>query len=357
MEITEINNTKENITDLPNSGNVGSNNTISTSTSDEVGVSYKYVASIDVGIKNLALCVFQINVSSDSSFPSNKCDIVHWDVINLCNDENKVKYCDHCKFQAVYEKCIVSSPFKDSMENEVEDYAGEYEYEYEYFCRRHSKCMDIAGLPPIPGHLEPNVLKKCKYNELVKLCEEENIPLEKEKNKKLSKTQLLSKIQEYCDKTYLNIVTKHKVNAKDISLIDIGTQLVVAFDKIKNIMNLQHTTVLIENQISPLANRMKTIQGMITQYFIMNQVDDVVFVSSINKLKDFVTNSGDYNDRKKMGVCICKDIVMSNESFSKNAELLEKSKKKDDMADSFLQGLWYLRKYGFFELDSAIYSS
>ena len=180
MEITEINNTKENITDVPKSGNVGSNNT--TSTSDEVGVSYKYVASIDVGIKNLALCIFQINVSSDSSFPSNNCDIVHWDVINLCNDENKVKYCDHCKFQAVYEKCIVSSPFKDSMENEVEDYAGEYEYEY--FCRRHSKCMDIAGLPPIPGHLEPNVLKKCKYNELVKLCEEENIPLEKEKNKK-----------------------------------------------------------------------------------------------------------------------------------------------------------------------------
>ena len=67
MEITEINNTKENITDVPKSGNVGSNNT--TSTSDEVGVSYKYVASIDVGIKNLALCIFQINVSSDSSFP------------------------------------------------------------------------------------------------------------------------------------------------------------------------------------------------------------------------------------------------------------------------------------------------
>lgn len=319
----------------------------------------KYVVSIDVGIKNLALCMFKVDKSS-----SKKCKIIHWDVINLC-DEDKVRYCDHCKFQAVYEKCIspIQTVYEDvdqpsiSSSSSSSDEDVIVEEEYEYFCKRHSKSIEIAGLPPIPNKLEPNALKKCKYNELVSLCEEEGIGLDKVNNKKLSKTQILSKIQKHCKEKYLNLVTKYKMNAKDISLIDIGIRLVKAFDNVKHMLNLTETTVLIENQISPLANRMKTIQGMITQYFIMNLVHDVIFVSSINKLKDFVADSGDYNNRKKKGICICKDIIMSNETFSNKLELLEKSKKKDDMADSFLQGLWYLRKYGYFELDSAIYST
>ena len=331
----------------------------------------KYVVSIDVGIKNLALCIFKIGSSSSSS--PNKCTIAHWDVINLC-DEDKVRYCDHCKFQAVYQKCIpslLSSPSEDqlqaidqghgsisSMSSSNSDSDDNIvEEEYEYFCKRHSKTIDITGLPPLPNRLEPNVIKKCKYTELVSLCEEENINLEKVNNKKLSKTQILSEIKKYCNVTYLDLVTKYKINAKDISLIDIGNRLVIAFDRIKHMTNFRNTTILIENQISPLANRMKTIQGMITQYYIMNHVHDIINVSSINKLKDFVNNSGNYNDRKKKGICICKDIVMSHDNFSDKLELLESSKKKDDMADSFLQGLWYLRKYGYFELKGAIYSS
>jgi len=334
--------------------------------------SNRYVVSIDVGIKNLAVCIFNVSISPSTCIKNNnKCSIIHWDVINLC-DEEKVRYCDHCKFQAVYQKCVSTTSTESSAYNiETKDIDTSsvssissscsddevVEEEYEYYCKRHSKSIDIAGLPPLPSKLEPNVLKKCKYNELVSLCDEENIILEKINNKKLSKTQILTGISKYCKTTYLELISKFKINAKDISLIDIGTRLVVAFDRVKHMMNFQNTTVLIENQISPLANRMKTIQGMITQYFIMNRVHDVIFVSSINKLKDFVTESGDYNDRKKKGVLICKDIIMSSDNFSEKAALLEKSKKKDDMADSFLQGLWYLRKYGYFELDSAIYSS
>ena len=45
--------------------------------------------------------------------------------------------------------------------------------------------------------------------------------------------------------------------------------------------------VIIENQISPIANRMKTVQGMLSQYFLMsNDKLDIEFISSINKLKD-----------------------------------------------------------------------
>ena len=46
--------------------------------------------------------------------------------------------------------------------------------------------------------------------------------------------------------------------------------------------------VIIENQIGPLAIRMKTIQGMIVQYFIMSNlnVEHIEFISASNKLKD-----------------------------------------------------------------------
>ena len=341
---------------------------------------HKYVVSIDVGIKNLALCVFRVSCCKSPSV----CKILHWDVINLCNDD-KPRYCDHCKFQAVYQKCTkvesneknvnddeslsgmdqltdkdqdqdccISSISSASSDEEVLSGSNEG---YEYYCKRHAKSIALSGLPLLPEAMEPSVVKKLKYNDLVALCEEWNIEYHTNSKKKISKDQLLTNIRNHCRTNYLDLVTKTKVNAKDISLIEVGTMLVKAFDQVKHKMNMENTTVLIENQISPLANRMKTIQGMIAQYFIMNQVHDVIFVSSINKLKDFVKSSGDYNNRKKMGISICKDIIMTNDNFSDNLIILENSKKKDDMADSFLQGLWYLRKYGYFELDSAIYST
>ena len=39
------------------------------------------------------------------------------------------------------------------------------------------------------------------------------------------------------------------------------------FDKIDKLKDITH--IIIENQISPIATRMKTIQGLLTQYFIM----------------------------------------------------------------------------------------
>jgi hypothetical protein len=50
----------------------------------------------------------------------------------------------------------------------------------------------------------------------------------------------------------------------------------------------------------PIANRMKTLQGMIAQYFIMNNVINIEFISACNKLKDFNTNKNTtYSERKK----------------------------------------------------------
>jgi hypothetical protein len=88
---------------------------------------------------------------------------------------------------------------------------------------------------------------------------------------------------------------------------------------------------------------MKTLQGMIAQYFIMKNTTDIHFISAANKLKEYVSKKTTYSERKKMGIEICEELLVNNEQFGKHLEMFHTHKKKDDLADCFLQGIWYLR--------------
>jgi hypothetical protein len=111
--------------------------------------------------------------------------------------------------------------------------------------------------------------------------------------------------------------------------------------------------MIIENQISTIATRMKTLQGMITQYFIMKNVPNIEFISASCKLKLFTDSMLDvskyvdastYSDRKKSGIAICRALGVDSSAASTNyatwVPMFEKHKKKDDLADCFLQVLW-----------------
>ena len=102
--------------------------------------------------------------------------------------------------------------------------------------------------------------------------------------------------------------------------------------------------VLIENQMGKIATRMKTIQGMIAQYFIMKNVNDIHFISASNKLKDYISKKTTYSERKHKGIEICEELLINNETFGTHLDMFHKHKKKDDLADCFLQGLWYLKE-------------
>ena len=54
--------------------------------------------------------------------------------------------------------------------------------------------------------------------------------------------------------------SQYKKKAGDVDLIDIGKNMKAELDKFV-FDDIQH--VVIENQLSPLASRMKTIQGML----------------------------------------------------------------------------------------------
>lgn len=94
---------------------------------------------------------------------------------------------------------------------------------------------------------------------------------------------------------------------------------------------------------------MKTLQGMITQYFIMKGYENIEYICSQNKLKLFLERdkkserpSGgektSYSERKKLGIKYCQELLSKN-GMHEWLEFMSKHGKRDDLADSFLQGI------------------
>jgi Poxvirus A22 protein len=180
--------------------------------------------------------------------------------------------------------------------------------------------------------------------------------------KAFSGEYLSSSIPEKCEKSKMKLLlhlnasiaaetTKPKVvSAASVDLITIGRNMHRRFDAMPHIVS-GIDVVIIENQLSTLATRMKTLQGMITQYFIMRGVPDIRFISAINKLKLFdqkkEQGQGDedcYADRKKRSIEITRELLSNAAHIPLMSMKFEKHKKKDDLADCFLQGMWWLCK-------------
>jgi hypothetical protein len=98
---------------------------------------------------------------------------------------------------------------------------------------------------------------------------------------------------------------------------------------------------------------MKTVQGMIAQYFIMKDTNQrIEFFSSANKLKQFEDKKEgkggkevtSYSDRKKMGVTKCLELLQEDSSNSSLIEYFNSHKKKDDLADCYLQACAFIKR-------------
>ena len=106
--------------------------------------------------------------------------------------------------------------------------------------------------------------------------------------------------------------------------------------------------ILLENQISPIANRMKTIQGMIAQYFIDSGNYNIEFISAANKLKLFnINKKTSYSERKKLSIQYTQELLVKR-NMENELDFFNKNSKKDDLADSLLQGIYYLSTFNKF---------
>jgi hypothetical protein len=270
------------------------------------------ILSIDVGIKNLAFCLFE-KPSSDSQFKVTK-----WDIVNISEQEDNLL----CGFIEKNVECNKPAKFKKNDK---------------CFCLKHSKKQNDKILIP---KLEQKVafINKQKIAKLYDIAKSYNIKYEP----KIKKIDLISLINAHISKHYFETIESKK--AAEVNLFNIGINIKTKFNKLfGNEEKIDY--VIIENQISPIASRMKTIQGMIVQYFVMTNlnVDHIEFISASNKLKDCdLKDKTTYSDRKKLGIEKCLGIITSNIGFNEHIEYFNKHKKKDDLSDSFLQGIWFI---------------
>jgi len=305
------------------------------------------ILSIDVGMKNLAYCLFEHpHDSANANDPESvmqQVNIVAWDTVNLCDASTSIAdvpivpvLCTQpgCKFAA---KFVHSATDADATR----------------YCTRHANASGYK----MPLAISIKSLKKMTLDELKAFSGEYlSVSIPDKCNK--SKLKLLQHINVALTAEYLFAVGAKKkvISAASVDLITIGRNMHQRFDALPHIVS-GIDVVIIENQLSTLATRMKTLQGMITQYFIMRGVPDIRFISAINKLKLFdqkkegeghgeqVDKGEDcYADRKKRSIEITRALIANAAHMHLMSMKFEKHKKKDDLADCFLQGMWWLCK-------------
>lgn len=268
------------------------------------------ILSIDVGIKNLAFCLF------DKSPTAEHFKITKWDTVNISEKEDTQK----CIF--VEKNAICNKPAKFKKEDNC-------------FCLKHSKKQQLQ----IPtSEQKSTFINKQKIQKLYEIADSHNIKYEN----KIKKVDLVKLINEYINTNYFETVESKK--AADVDLFNIGVNIKTKFDKLFE-SESQIDYVIIENQISPIATRMKTIQGMIVQYFIMSKlkVEHIEFISASNKLKGCdLKDKTKYSDRKKIGITKCLETITTDFRFNEHIDYFNSHKKKDDLSDSFLQGIWFI---------------
>jgi len=265
------------------------------------------ILSIDVGIKNLAFCLLEND------------KIAKWDVINLAAQDSS----DGCGC------CMVDKNVKCSN-------LAKFTKNGSHYCLKHAKKQPFQIPTP---ELKKAFINKQKLQKLYEMADKFGIQY----TNTMKKNDIIHELNEYTTNMCFEMV--HSVGAAEIDLVTIGKNIKKHFDKIFSGGEMIDY-VIIENQISPIANRMKTIQGMIAQYFIMTGTcQKIEFVSSVNKLKDIAPADKSvkltYGDRKKLGISKCLEIIKDTNSYSEWCDYFTSHKKKDDLADSFLQGRWF----------------
>ena len=156
-------------------------------------------------------------------------------------------------------------------------------------------------------------------------------------------------------KSYKNIKMKNIPKMKN-STLEIGKKMISLLKEKKEFLNVD--TVIIENQPALKNPTMKTIQMLLYSYFLINGVSDndssinnIEMINARNKLKAYdgpvvECNIKDkYKKTKFLGIKYCDTMINQNDKIDKKyKEMFENSKKKDDLSDAYLQGIYWFKK-------------
>jgi hypothetical protein len=305
------------------------------------------VLSFDIGIKNLAYVAMKRGTTTDTTGPP---AITDWGILNVASAATTAANamattsgplkCSQCPSHRL--KAIYMHPTNTSIG----------------YCATHAKSTGFY-LPE--ARFRGPALQKCKMPELQAMAVEFNVlTLE---GRILKRAELLAQLQAKLATTCLRPVVKPRKgpNCKDIDLITVGRNMTRLLDAITYMDEVTH--VIIENQISPLAGRMKTIQGMLTQYFILRRpLATIEYVSASNKLRGLRASSapaaapqaeGDgpattrprssYQQNKVDSVHYTNLLLQTHVPWQAWKHVFV-GPKRDDLADCFLQCLWWWKE-------------
>ena len=247
--------------------------------------------SIDIGIRNLAVCVLEGTTRKDVSISS-------WDVIDVLGEKNGVSRpsCFHCSkpamwFQTEKYACTkhcpkVKVPTKTSLiKTKIEDLT------------KQGKDIGMVGLPTKKGELVNAVYEKYKSIGWSKFT--------------------------------------GGASVKHAPVLDLAGDIANSLGA-RNSWWEGADLVVIENQKD---RRMFAVQSMIHMFFVLKGFK-VKGVSAIHKLNNILTltdSTATYRGRKKTGIVHCEQLMPECKR-----PFFRSHKKKDDLADSYLQGLWFL---------------
>ena len=314
----------------------------------------KTIISFDIGIKNLAYCIFVVG---------EKTSVLKWNIVNLTQGDSQPKQDSlNCtcmkagKKKAPETVCGKKGAYTDSTGASI-------------FCAIHAKNQGTCNGKIIPcKEMSMSTIKSLKLDDLKTFCKTHCIAFADSDKK----PDICAKAEAAIKERTLVPIKVVKQNANHVHLVEIGKQIRMQLDEV--LKNIKVDIVILENQISPIAGRMNTIQGMLAQYFIMRDVISLVpkieFISSSGKLKDYKGPKGGtegskepqektskgpkggttdgcsstYKDHKRDGIAFCRDFMTKNEGLRVHQEVFDSSTKKDDLADCFLQGIYYLKR-------------
>ena len=246
------------------------------------------ILSIDVGIKNMAYCVIE-KVSSNKE---KEFKIHNWGIINILDEK-------------------------------------------------------INNLPKCSNYLKKGLCNKLAYCVITK----------EDTDNTVTKLHFCEKItcQKFLKKSYPKYKIKKlkKVNSKTVAILELAKILITKLQNNKILLDVD--TVVIENQPVLKNPTMKSIQMILYAYFVEHgyistdsTIKNIHLFSARNKLKLYDgpvvdTNhiKNKYNKRKFLSIEYTKYYI---KPYSNWLDFFLCQKKKDDLADSFIQGYYYLFK-------------
>tara|TARA_B100000902_G_C27314163_1_gene920207 strand:+ start:644 stop:1324 length:681 start_codon:yes stop_codon:yes gene_type:complete len=141
------------------------------------------------------------------------------------------------------------------------------------------------------------------------------------------------------------------------SVLEIGKNIVSLLDKIDSLLDAEH--IIIENQPALKNPTMKTVQMILYSYFLIRgvtvdecSIQNIEMINARNKLKSYKgpvilhpyedTKKNKYKINKYLAVKYCEKMIENEKD--EYVQYYSSSKKKDDLADAYLQGIYWLTK-------------